>query len=166
MVSAGEGEPDLDVERKVHQTIRQVTEQIPRLGYNTAIAALMECLNVVRAGGRTAVRAEVEPLVVMVAPFAPHLAEELWERLGHEGGLFDGGRWPELDPAKAVEDTVEIAVQVNGKLRATISVPKDAPEEEVVAAARAEENVIRHLDGRQERRVIHVPGRLVNFVVG
>jgi leucyl-tRNA synthetase len=166
VVSAGEGEPDADVERKVHQTIRQVSEQIPALGYNTSIAALMECLNVVRAGGRAAVRAEVEPLVVMVAPFAPHIAEELWERLGREGSIFDGAPWPDFDAAKAAESTVEIAVQVNGKLRATITVAKDAAEADVVAAARAEENVGRHLDGMTERRVIHVPGRLVNFVVG
>ncbi len=166
VVSAGDGAADPDVERKVHQTIRQVTEQIPALGYNTSIAALMECLNVVRSGGRSAARAEVEPLVVMVAPFAPHLAEELWERLGHEGSIFDRANWPDFDPAKAAEDTVEIAVQVNGKLRATVVASKDASEAEVVAAARAEENVQRHLDGKQERRVIHVPGRLVNFVVG
>ncbi len=166
VVSAQEGEADPDVERKVHQTIRQVTEQIPRLSYNTAVAALMECLNVVRAGGRTAVRAEVEPLVPMVAPFAPHMAEELWERLGHDGSIFDGANWPDFDPEKAVESTVEIAVQVNGKLRATLSVAKDATEEQVVGAARAEENVARHLEEGEERRVIHVPGRLVNFVVG
>lgn len=166
VVSAEDGEADPDVERKVHQTIRQVTEQIPALGYNTSIAALMECLNVVRAGGRTALRAEVEPLVPMVAPFAPHMAEEMWERLGHESSIFDGANWPEFDPAKAVESTVEIAVQVNGKLRATISVAKDAAEEMVVGAARAEENVARHLEEGEERRVIHVPGRLVNFVVG
>jgi leucyl-tRNA synthetase len=126
----------------------------------------MECLNVVRAGGRAVVRAEVEPLVVMVAPFAPHIAEELWERLGREGSIFDGAPWPDFDAAKAAESTVEIAVQVNGKLRATITVAKDAAAADVVAAARAEDNVGRHLDGMTERRVIHVPGRLVNFVVG
>jgi leucyl-tRNA synthetase len=143
-----------------------VTEQIPTLGYNTAIAAMMECLNTIRSGGREAVRAEVEPLVVMIAPFAPHMAEELWERLGHENSVFDGGNWPEFDAAKAVESAVDIAVQVNGKLRATVTIAKDTPEAEVVAAARAEENVLRHLEGVEERRVIHVPGRLVNFVVG
>jgi leucyl-tRNA synthetase len=158
--------PDPDVERKVHQTIRQVTEQIPTLQYNTAIAALMECLNAVRAGGRAPVRAEVEPLVPLVAPFAPHIAEELWERLGHSGSIFDLPNWPEFDPAKAVESTVTIAVQVNGKLRGSIDVAKDAPEADVVAAARAEENVARHLDGATERRVIYVKERLVNFVVG
>jgi leucyl-tRNA synthetase len=158
--------PDRDIERKVHQTIRQVTERIPTLQYNTAIAALMECLNAIRSGGRTPARAEVEPLVPLVAPFAPHIAEELWERLGHRASIFDAPNWPEFDPAKAVESSVTIAVQVNGKLRASIDVPKGAPEADVVAAARAEENVRRHLDGAKERRVIYVKERLVNFVVG
>jgi leucyl-tRNA synthetase len=166
VVSAGDREPNAAVERKVHQTIRQVTDQLPKLGYNTAIAALMECLNVIRYGGRSAARAEVEPLIVMVAPFAPHMAEELWERLGHEGSIFDGGNWPDFDPEKAVESTIEIAIQVNGKRRAAIQMPKDAEEAIVVAAARADENVRRHLEGVQERRVIYVPGRLVNFVMG
>jgi leucyl-tRNA synthetase len=165
-VSADEGQPDPDVERKIHQTIRQVTEQLPELGYNTAIAAMMECLNVIRSGGRSAVRAEIEPLVVMVAPFAPHMAEELWERFGHAGSVFDGANWPTFDASKVVESTVQVAVQVNGKLRATISVPKDAVEADVVAAARADDNVARHIEDKDERRVIHVPGRLVNFVVG
>lgn len=164
--SAGDGDPDPDVERKVHQTIRQVTQQMPELGFNTSIAAMMECLNTIRSGGREAVRAEVEPLVVMVAPFAPHLAEELWERLGHEGGIFDGANWPEFDAAKAVESTIEIAVQVNGKRRGSIEVERETPEAEVVSTARADENVARHLEGVTERKVIYVPGRLVNFVVG
>jgi leucyl-tRNA synthetase len=166
--AAGDAEaaPDRDVERKIHQTIRQLTEQIPTLQYNTAIAALMECLNAVRAGGRTPVRAEVEPLVPLVAPFAPHIAEELWERLGYTESIFDAPNWPEFDPAKATESTVTIAVQVNGKLRGSIDVTKGAAEAEVVAAARAEENVARHLDGATERRVIYVEERLVNFVVG
>ena len=166
VLSAGDGDPDPGVERKVHQTIRQVTDQIPSLQYNTAVAAMMECLNSIRAGGRDVVRAEVDPLVVMVAPFAPHMAEELWERTGHEGSVFDGANWPEFDEAKAVETSVEIAVQVNGKLRASISVANDAGEEDIVAAARAEENIARHLEGAEERRVIYVKGRLVNFVVG
>ncbi len=164
--SCEDREVDADVERKVHQTIAQCTEQIPALSYNTAIAAMMECLNVVRSGGRTAARAEVEPLVCLVAPFAPHLAEELWEKLGHEGSIFDGANWPDFDESKLVEDTVEVAVQVNGKLRGAITVEKGAPDDDVAAAARAEENVARHLEGVTERRVIVVQDRLVNFVVG
>jgi len=165
VLAAEEGEPDPSVERKLHRTIRQVTEQIPDLQYNTAIAAMMEYLNAARAGGRRAARAEVEPLVPLVAPFAPHLAEELWERLGHEGGMFDGANWPEYDPAKTVEDTVNYAVQVNGKLRGTVAVARRMEEAEVVAVARAEENVARHLDGVTERKVVFVKDRLVNFVV-
>ena len=166
VISAKDGEPDAGVERKLHQTIRQVTKQIPSLQYNTAIAALMECLNTIRAGGREAVHAEVEPLVPMVAPFAPHIAEELWERLGHTESIFDGANWPDFDEEKAMENTVDVAVQVNGKLRASIRVARDAAEEDVVAAARAEGNVARHLAGVEERRAIYVKERLVNFVVG
>ena len=165
VLAAGEGEPDGAVERKLHQTIKQVTHQLPDLQYNTSIAAMMEYLNAVRSGGRKAVRAEVEPLVVLVAPFAPHMAEELWERLGHEGSIFEGAHWPAYDEAKTVEDTVNVAVQVNGRLRGTIAAAKGAEEADVVAAARAEENVARHLEGVAERKVIFVKDRLVNFVV-
>jgi len=164
--AAADGDADPEVERKLHQTIRQCTEQIPALGYNTSIAAMMEYLNVLRAGGRTATRPEVEPLVCLVAPFAPHIAEELWEKLGHSDSIFEGARWPDFDPEKLVEETVEVAVQVNGKLRGTVEVAPGAPDGEVTAAARAEENVARYLEDATERRVIVVQDRLVNFVVG
>jgi leucyl-tRNA synthetase len=162
----GAGSPDPDVERKLHQTIRQVTEQIPALSYNTSIAAMMEYLNAVRAGGRSAARSEVEALIPMVAPFAPHIAEELWEVLGHEGSIFDGASWPSFDPAKAAEDTVTVAVQVNGKVRGTIEGPAGMDQEAAEALARATENVSRHLDGVTVRRVIWVQDKLLNFVVG
>ncbi|HZD04185.1 MAG TPA: class I tRNA ligase family protein, partial [Longimicrobiales bacterium] len=165
VVHALDADPEPDVERKLHQTIAQVGEQLPELQYNTAIAAMMEYLNAVRAGGRTAARKEVEPLVVLVAPFAPHIAEELWERLGHEGSVFQAGNWPEHDPEKAREDMLEIAVQVNGRLRGSILVPAGVAREEAEALARAEENVARHLDGTEVRRVVWVPDRLLNFVV-
>jgi leucyl-tRNA synthetase len=166
VVAAEDRPADPEVERKLHQTIGQVSEQLPELGYNTSIAAMMEYLNTVRAGGRTAARAEVEPLVVMVAPFCPHIAEELWERLGHSQGIFDAAPWPEFDPDKAREQRVEVAVQVNGKLRGTVSLDVDANADVAEAAARADANVARHLEGVTVRRVIHVPNRLVNFVVG
>ena len=159
------GNVDPFVERRLHQTIHRVTEQIANLRYNTAIAAMMEYLNVVRAGGRTPARAEVEPLVCMVAPFAPHIAEELWHRLGNEGGIFDGANWPECDLAKCVEQQARVAVQVNGRVRGTVSVPVGAGRDEVVAQARAEPNVARHLGGTEVRRIVHVPDRLLNFVV-
>jgi len=158
-------EADPDVERKLHQTIRQITQQLPELGYNTSIAAMMEYLNVVRAGGRMAAKPEVAPLVVMVAPFAPHLAEELWERLGNEGGVFEGANWPAYDEAKTYSTSVELAVQVNGKLRATVQGPTDIEQEAAEALARADENVARYLESATVRRVIYVPNRLLNFVV-
>ena len=161
----GGGAPDPAVERKLHRTIKQATGQIGELRYNTAIAAMMEYLNAARAGGRTPCRAEVEPLVPLIAPFAPHMAEELWQRLGHRESIFAGANWPAFDPAKAVEQQVRIAVQVNGKVRGTVATPAGADREAVAALARAEENVARHLEGMDVRRIIHVKDRLLNFVV-
>ncbi len=170
VIQACEGPPDIegdpDVLRKLHATIAQVTEQLADLQYNTSIAAMMEYLNRVRAGGRRPRRTEVEPLVVLVAPFAPHIAEELWERLGHESSLFDAAPWPEHDPELLRASSVQLAVQVNGRLRGTVEVSADADQEAVVAAARTEDNVRRFLEDVEVRRVVHVPGRLVNFVVG
>ena len=163
--AGNDAEADPDVERKLHQTIRQVTQQLPELGYNTCIAAMMEYLNMVRAGGRAAAKAEVEALVVLVAPFAPHLAEELWERLGHEESVFAGANWPSYDEAKTRETSVELAVQVNGKLRATVRGPAGIDQEAAEELARSDENVARYLEDATVRRVIYVPDRLVNFVV-
>ena len=160
-----DGSPDPVIETQLHRTIERVTEQVAELRYNTAIAAMMEYLNVVRAGGRAPVRAEVEPLVRLVAPFAPHIAEELWRRLGNRGSIFEGATWPAFDPARSVETRVEVAVQVNGKVRGTVSVPKGADREAVAALARAEANVARHIEGMEIGRVIHIPDRLLNFVV-
>jgi leucyl-tRNA synthetase len=154
------------VEQKLHATVKKVTEDLEALSYNTAIAAMMEYLNVVRAGGRTPERAAVEPLVRLVAPFAPHAAEELWERLGGEGSVFDGARWPEHDPALAVADTVELVVQVNGKVRARLPMPRGVDEARARDAALADETVARWIQGKAVRKTIFVPDRLVNLVVG
>ncbi|HIC13566.1 MAG TPA: leucine--tRNA ligase, partial [Gemmatimonadetes bacterium] len=135
VLNASEGPPDPSVERKVHQTVKQVTKQIPQLGYNTSIAAMMECLNTIRSGGRRATRTEVEPIIAIIAPFAPHIAEELWDHLGHEESIFEGSNWPSYDESKIVEDTVNVAVQVNGKLRGTITVSRSTAEEDVIIAA-------------------------------
>ena len=159
------GEPDAAVDRALHRTIKQVSEQVPALQFNTAIAAMMEYLNVVRAGGRTPKQAELAPLVVMLAPFAPHIAEELHQRLGNEGGLFETARWPVYEAAKTVESTLQIVVQVNGKTRGQIEVAADADEAAVVALAKRHDNVVRHLQGVTVRKSIVVKGRLVNLVV-
>ncbi|HKP74893.1 MAG TPA: leucine--tRNA ligase [Longimicrobiaceae bacterium] len=157
---------DAAVEQKLHATIAKVTEDVEVLSFNTAIAAMMEYLNVVRFDRRTPERAAVEPLVRMVAPFAPHLAEELWERLGNAESLFRTARWPEHDPAKAVADTVEFVVQVNGKLRARLPMPRGIAEAAARDAALADDNVRKFLDGKQVRKTIFVPDRLLNLVVG
>jgi len=135
---------------------------VEALSYNTAIAAMMEYLNVVRAGGRRAERAAVDPLLLLVAPFAPHLAEELWQRTGHAGSITQA-RWPEADPRWLEEDAFELAVQVNGKLRATTRVPRATPPEGLEEAARAA--AAAQLAGKSVVKVVVVPGRLVNFVV-
>ena len=166
VAGAQAGKPDPDVERALHRTIKQVGEQVPALQFNTAIAAMMEYLNRVRAGGRTPKRDELAPMVIMLAPFAPHIAEELYQRLGHEGGLFDTARWPEHDPAKIVESTLTLAVQVNGRVRGQIEIAADAEEASVVAAAKGNDNVARYLEGGELRKTIVVPGKLVNLVIG
>ncbi len=159
------GFEDPGVERALHATIRQISEDLEALSYNTAIAAAMDYLNTLRSGGRTASVDEVRPLVIMIAPVAPHIAEELWARLGGESSIFDHAEWLAWDESKLVVDEVELPVQVNGRLRATIRVARGAPEDVVREAALAEANVIRRLDGVAIRKVIHVPDRMLNLVV-
>src|SRR5690606_15750231 len=159
-------QPSGAIEQKLHATIRKVTEDIGALRYNTAIAAMMEYLNAVREGGRAANRAEVEPLVMLVAPFAPHLAEELWQELGHATSLFEKPSWPGFDPVKATSDAIELVVQVNGKVRARLAVARGTPEADALDAARSDENVVRYIADKTTRKVIFVQDRLLNIVVG
>jgi leucyl-tRNA synthetase len=158
-----DGAPDASVLRKLHQTIRKVGDDIPRLSYNTAIAAMMEYMNTLRADERTPHRDEVEPLVILAAPFAPHIAEELWEQMGHEASIFDA-RWPAFDAALAAEDEIELVVQVNGKTRGTVRVPKAVTQDAALAAAQADAGIAKFVSG-PIRRVVFVPGRLLNIVV-
>ncbi len=158
-----EGTPDADVMRKLHQTIRKVGEDTGALAYNTAIAAMMEYMNVLRRAERTVHVDEVAPLVQLVAPYAPHLAEECWEQLGHTGSVFDAG-WPAWDAALMVEDTVEVAVQVQGKTRGRVQVAADATQEDVVRAALDDPTIAKFVTG-EPKKVIYVKGRLLNLVV-
>ena len=166
VLDAEEGLAAPDVERALHKTIKQVTEQTEAQQFNTALAAMMEYLNVVRAAGRTPRRAEVAPLVILLAPYVPHIAEELHARLGHGTPLFEDAAWPRFDAAKLVDETVEIAVQVNGRLRGRVTVAAGAGEAEASALAQAHENVARHLAGKTLRKTIFVPDKLLSFVVG
>ncbi len=161
--SVADGTPDPLVMRRLHQTIKKVSSDVPALSYNTAIASMMEYINVVRRDERAAHRAEVEPLVQLVSPFAPHIAEELWERLGHTESVFDAG-WPAFDPAIAAEDLVTIAVQVNGKTRGTVQIPAGSGQEAAQAAALADQGIAKFVAGAP-KKVIFVPGRLLNIVV-
>jgi leucyl-tRNA synthetase len=165
---ADDVEPAEETLRALHRAIAGVRDGMATLRFNIAIARITELTNHLTQayGADSAVpRSVAEPLVLLVAPLAPHIAEELWARLGHEQSLA-WHPFPEADERWLVEDTVQVAVQVNGKVRAQVTVPADADAAALEAAARADEKVAAHLDGRTVRRVVAVPGRLVNFVVG
>lgn len=149
--------------RQLHRTIKKVGQDIEALRFNTAIAAMMELTNALQKHGGTQ-RALLEPLVQLVAPFAPHLGEELWYRLGKRGGISFVD-WPAYDEALCVDATVTYIVQINGKKRGDMQLARDVAKDDAIAAARALENVQRYLNEGTVRREIFVPGRLVGFVV-
>ena len=156
------GDSHHDVMLKLQETIKKVGEDIPKLSYNTAIAAMMEYVNVLRRGERRVQRKEVEPLVQLVAPFAPHLAEELWEMLGHETSVFDS-QWPAYDTAFMKSRTVTIAVQVNGRTRGTVVVAQGAGEDEVRAAVTGNASIAKFMT-TVPKRIIFIPDKLLNLV--
>src|SRR6266581_4713823 len=152
-----------EVERKLHQTIRKVTADTEQLDYNTAIAAMMEYVNEVRSA-ECGTRNALEPLVVMLAPYAPHVAEELWRRLGHDTSVFEA-TWPAFDERLAASGDVEIAVQVNGKVRARLTVPRGLGESQVRDRALQDPTVRKFVDGKPVKKAIYVQDRLLNLVV-
>ncbi len=166
----------LELRRRTHRTVKRVTEGLEgELKFNTSIAALMELMNAIYQVApktdpeRAAVREALLAVATLIAPFAPHVAEELWhEVLGPPAGelLLADAPWPSWDPSLVAADTVTVAVQVNGKLRGEVRAPAAAAEAEVRALAEADERVKLHLSGKTIRKVIFVPKRLVNFVVG
>ena len=163
-------EPVMAVRRQIHKTIAQVGDDLERFHFNKAVARLRELTNALAdipadgAGAGWALREGLETLVQMIGPMLPHLGEELWSELGHDDLLTDVA-WPAADPALLVEDSVTVAVQVNGKLRGTIDLPKDVDAKIAEAAALALDLVQAQLDGRPPRKVVVVPNRIVNVVV-
>jgi leucyl-tRNA synthetase len=159
------------IRRKVHQTVRKASDDIGRrYTFNTAIAANMELINELykfkddSAQGRAIMREGLEAIVLMLSPIVPHTCHALWQALGHTTAVIDC-RWPAADLAALTQDTLQLVIQVNGKLRGHISVPAGASREECERAALADENVMRYTDGKPIRKVIVVPDRLINVVV-
>ena len=156
-------EPTAEQNRVLHKTIQAVTRDIEQMSFNTAIARMMEFTNYFFKVPQRP-KAAMEQFVQLLSPFAPHLAEELWQQLGHAQTLAYEP-WPAFDEALIKEDTIEIPVQINGKLRGRIVVAADAADAVMVAAARADEKVAELLAGKTLVKVIVVPGKMVNFVV-
>ena len=176
MIAGGDDQPALvigeprppgsgshDLERPLHRLVRKVGADIEAMKFNTAIAAMMEFVNAVYKAG-TISPDQAGRFLLLLAPFAPHVAEELWQMLGHERSLAQEP-WPEYDPSLLVEASVQMPVQVNGKMRGRISVPADADEEAIVAAALADPKVAAAVAGKSVVKRIIVPGKLVNLVV-
>jgi len=148
-----------DLETKMHQTIKKVSSDFENLKYNTAIAAMMALINEFYKKN-SVTRDEYKTLLVLLNPVAPHITEELWEIMGYGGYIYQG-TWPEYDEARTVESTVEIAVQINGKVRATLTIDKNEDKDTVIA--KAKETVSEKLTGTVVKEIF-VPGRLVNIV--
>jgi leucyl-tRNA synthetase len=169
---AGEGQEEIaikDMRRITHQTARKVTEDYEGFHWNTAIAALMEMTNALskaRESGpvdRDAWREAIEKMLLLMAPLTPHIAEELWQRTGRSYSIHNQ-TWPTWDEALTVEDEITLVVQVNGKVRDRIQATAGITEDAAKELALASEHVQKHLEGAEPRKVIYVPGKLVNIV--
>ena len=148
----------------LRQTIAKVTEDIEAMRFNTEIAALMEFTNAANTWSSLP-HSIAEKLVLLLAPLAPHIAEELWQKLGYQDSLAYAP-WPQSDARYLRNETLLIPVQVNGKMRGRIEVPADADEQQVLLLAKQDDNVIRHLAGKEIKREIYIRERIVNFVIG
>jgi leucyl-tRNA synthetase len=148
-----------------HLLVRTVTERLDTFRMNTVVSALMEFLNEVLKLDEAPDLETVEAFLTVLSPFAPHIAEELWEKSGHAPSIF-GQTWPEWDAQYLTFSTVTLAVQINGKVRGKLEAATDASEDTVVASARDDDGISRHLEGKTIRKVIYVPGKILNLVVG
>lgn len=146
----------------VEPVVKKVGDDIEAFKFNTAVSTLMQMIN--ELSGKMATKEQLKKILIVLSPFAPHLSNELWEQLGLEG-LVEEQAWPEVDESKLVKDVITMAVQVNGKVRGEIQIAPDAAEEIVKEVALADEKVQKHLEGKEIRKVIYVPGRILNIVV-
>ncbi|HWT75080.1 MAG TPA: class I tRNA ligase family protein, partial [Mobilitalea sp.] len=162
MLTEGEGYSE-SLETKMHQTIKKVTFDYESMKYNTAIAAMMSLVNELYKAG-TVTRGELKTLLVLLNPVAPHITEEMWQIIGEEGRLYNQ-KWPVYDEQKTIEDTVEIAVQINGKVKANLTIAQDEKQEEVQAKAMELDSIKAATNGKTVVKVIYVPGRILNIVV-
>jgi len=162
----GKDEGDDELLRAMHKTIDEVTKGVESFGFNAAIAKLYAFTNSLQksSAGGTAKKAAASALAQLMSPMTPHLSEEMWAILGGKG-LVTATKWPVADPAMLVDDTVTLPIQVNGKRRGEIVVPKDLPKEEVEKLVLADQAVVRALDGAAPKKIIVVPGRIVNLVI-
>ena len=152
-----------ELESAMHKTIRKVTNDIENLAFNTAIAALMTLLNDI-ADKKQITRGEYKTLLLLLNPFAPHITEELWEICGFEGMVFQQS-WPTYDEEKCIDETVEIAIQISGKLRGRVSIPMNSDNAQALAAVKAVPEIDAAISGKTIVKEIVVPNKLVNIVV-
>jgi leucyl-tRNA synthetase len=157
--------PSKEMLRQRHMLVKNVTERLEALRMNTIVSSFMEFVNEVTAMRQAPDKETVEAFLILMAPFAPHFAEELWQRSGHQPSIFFQ-QWPKWDEAYTTADTVTVAVQINGKLRGTITVKAESPEESVLDAATKDPTITRYLDGKQIRKKVYVKNRILNLVVG
>jgi leucyl-tRNA synthetase len=159
------GNPSDETIKRTHKTIRTMTDHIERLRFNTALAAMMDQLNyLAKLKPEELGRFALEAHIVMLAPMAPHITEEIWRALGHQNSVHLES-WPQFDPGLTKEETITVVIQINGKVRDRLQVEAGAAEAEVTAMALASDAVKRHLDGKPPKKVIYVPGKLVSIVV-
>ncbi|MCA1775219.1 MAG: class I tRNA ligase family protein, partial [Loktanella sp.] len=166
MEEEGEGEGDADLTRATHQAMKDVTLGVESFGFNAAIAKIYGFVNTLSKAkaGAAAQREALRTLAQLMAPFTPHLSEDIWSRLG-EDGLIANAPWPQADDSLLISDTVTMPIQINGKRRSEIDVPKDMPKDAVEALVMQDAAVQKALDGGAPKKVIVVPGRIVNIVV-
>ncbi|MBQ9530581.1 MAG: leucine--tRNA ligase [Eubacterium sp.] len=161
-ITTNENEYSSELSSAMHKTIKKVSQDIEAMKFNTAIAAVMTLLNQIYDNGSIN-RAELKDLLLIVNPFAPHVTEEIWQNMNF-GGMLNEATWPTYDEAKTVDDTVEIVLQVMGKVRSRITIPVDMPQDEVIALAKQDEKIKELIEGKTIKKEIYVPKKLVNIV--